>query len=66
MFLCIPPDRCVTVACLYLLMSVRPHKVQSIAGSHGHHSTVGVFVSVSCSFVSICKKINNNVSTQFT
>lgn len=41
---------------MYLLVLLLPHEVQLNAGPHGQRSAVNVFVSVSCVFVSICKK----------
>ena len=50
---------------MYLLVLLLPHEVQSNAGPHGQRSAVNVFVSVSCVFVSICKKKKKKkVSTQ--
>ena len=46
----------VIVACMYLLVFSSAIPVQSNAGPQGQHSTVHVFVSLSCVFVSICKK----------
>lgn len=49
---------------MYLLVLLLPHEVQLNAGPHGQRSAVNVFVSVSCVFVSICKKKKKKVSTQ--
>ena len=56
---------------MYLLVLLLPHEVQSNAGPHGQRSAVNVFVSVSCVFVSICKKKKKKksfytISTLFT
>lgn len=41
---------------MYLLVFLLPNEVQFNAGPLGQHTAVNVFVSVSCVFVSICKK----------
>lgn len=55
---------------MYLLVLLLPHEVQLNAGPHGQRSAVNVFVSVSCVFVSICKKKKKKsfytISTLFT
>ncbi|XP_034432325.1 mortality factor 4-like protein 1 isoform X1 [Hippoglossus hippoglossus] len=59
---CIPSDIC--YCCMHVFISVSSATpVQSNAGPQGQHSTVNVFVSLSCVFVSICKK-KKKVSTQ--
>lgn len=47
---------------MYLLVLLLPNEVQFSAGPLGQHSAVNVFVSVSCVFVSICKKNTHNLS----